>query len=87
MQTNRQPGDRKTLIPVELGLVGPVDGQAEVIRLLLRQLANLFVDGMYNSSKVKRNEGTTEAGLPTWEELDLSGLGVRVGVSIVGFGW
>ena len=49
--------------------------------------ANLFVDGMYNSSKVKRNEGTTEAGLPTWEELDLSGFGVRVGVSIVGFGW
>jgi len=49
--------------------------------------ANLFIDGMYNSSKPKRGKGTTEAGLPTWEELDLSGFGVRVGVSIVGFGW
>jgi hypothetical protein len=49
--------------------------------------ANLFLDGIYNGSKVKRNESTNENGLPIWEELDISGLGIRVGVSIVGFGW
>ena len=49
--------------------------------------ANLFIDGLYNGSKAKRKKGTTEAGLPTWEELNISGFGVRVGVSIVGFGW
>jgi len=49
--------------------------------------ANLFVDGVYNGSKVKRNESTNEDGLPIWEELDISGFGLRIGVSIVGFGW
>jgi len=42
---------------------------------------------MYNGSKVKRNEKTNEDGLPSWEELDISGFGIRAGVSIVGFGW
>lgn len=49
--------------------------------------ANLFVDGVYNGSKVKRNEKSNEEGLPTWEELDLSGFGIRLGISIIGFGW
>ena len=49
--------------------------------------ANFFVDAMYNGSKVKRNESKDEEGYRTWEELDISGFGVRVGVSIVGFGW
>ena len=49
--------------------------------------ANFFVDAFYNGSKVKRNHKTDEEGYPTWEELDVSGLGVRIGVSIVGFGW
>jgi len=49
--------------------------------------ANLFVDGLYNGSKVSRNSSTSDIGLPTWEELDISGFGVRAGVSIVGFGW
>ena len=49
--------------------------------------ANFFVDAIYNGSTVKRNKKTTELGLPTWEELDISGFGFRVGVSIVGFGW
>ena len=55
--------------------------------LQISSSANLFVDGMYNGSKVKRNEKTNEDGLPSWEELDISGFGIRVGVSIVGFGW
>jgi hypothetical protein len=49
--------------------------------------ANLFADGFYNGSKVSRNSSTSEEGFPTWEELDISGFGVRAGVSIVGFGW
>lgn len=49
--------------------------------------ANLFVDGVYNGSKVKRNAKSNAEGLPTWEELDLSGFGIRIGVSIIGFGW
>ena len=57
------------------------------IGIQISSSANFFIDGMYNGSKAKRNKGTTEAGLPTWEELNLSGFGVRVGVSIVGFGW
>lgn len=46
----------------------------------------LFVDAFYNGAKVKRDK-STDRGLPTWEELDISGLGLKVGVSIVGFGW
>ena len=46
----------------------------------------LFADIFYNGAKVKRGEGTI-GGLPTWEELDISGFGSKVGVSIVGFGW
>ncbi|GAB4340581.1 MAG: hypothetical protein Kow0037_26550 [Calditrichia bacterium] len=49
--------------------------------------ANLFCDLFYNSSKVKRNKKKNEIGLPSWEELDVSGLGFRIGISIVGFGW
>ncbi len=57
------------------------------IGLRVSSSANIFIDGLYNGSKVKRNQTTNEEGLPTWEELDISGFGVRVGVSIVGFGW
>lgn len=46
-----------------------------------------FVDAFYNYSKVKRNNTTNEQGLPTWEELDVSGFGAKIGVSIIGFGW
>ena len=57
------------------------------IGLEISSTANLFADVMYNNSKPKRNESKNEDGLPTWEELDISGFGIRVGVSIVGFGW
>ncbi len=49
--------------------------------------ANFFVDAFYNDSRAKRNQTTSEAGLPTWEELNISGFGIKAGVSIVGFGW
>ena len=47
---------------------------------------NLFADLFYNGSTVKRNHTKNENGLPTWQEMDITGLGLRVGVSIVGFG-
>lgn len=46
----------------------------------------LFVDAFYNDAKLKRGE-EIKAGLPTWEQLDISGIGLKAGVSIVGFGW
>jgi len=49
--------------------------------------AILFFDGFYNHSKVKRNSDSNDQGLPSWQELDISGFGVKVGVSIIGFGW
>ncbi len=49
--------------------------------------ANFFVDAFYNDSRAKRNQSTNDRGLPTWEELDISGFGIKAGVSIVGFGW
>jgi hypothetical protein len=48
--------------------------------------AVLFLDAFYNGAKVKRGSDN-RAGLPTWEELDISGFGLKLGVSIVGFGW
>ncbi len=48
--------------------------------------ANFFTDIFYNGSTVKRNK-TVVNGLPTWEQLDISGIGIKIGVSIVGFGW
>ncbi len=49
--------------------------------------ANFFVDLFYNSSTAKRNQETNSVGLPTWEEMNISGFGIKIGVSIVGFGW
>ncbi|MEJ2634776.1 MAG: outer membrane beta-barrel protein [Calditrichia bacterium] len=49
--------------------------------------ANFFADIFYNDAIVKRNQTKNELGLPTWDQLNISGLGVRLGVSIVGFGW
>jgi len=48
---------------------------------------NFFADIFYNNARVKRNQTTTELGLPIWDELDISGFGIKIGVSIVGFGW
>ncbi|RMG64526.1 MAG: hypothetical protein D6715_09615 [Calditrichaeota bacterium] len=48
---------------------------------------NFFVDLFYNGGQLRRNQQTSPLGLPTWEELDVSGLGLKAGVSIVGFGW
>ncbi len=57
------------------------------VGLQISSSANFFVDGVYNGSKVTRNQERNASGYPTWEELDLSGFGVRLGISILGFGW
>jgi len=55
--------------------------------LALSSSGNLFVDLFYNNAKPTRGNTKNEAGLPTWQELDLTGFGVKVGLSFVGFGW
>jgi len=47
--------------------------------------AGFYLEGFYNGCKAKRSGGTA-AGLPTWEEVDISGLGFRVGVTLKGWG-
>ena len=45
-----------------------------------------YLEGFYNGCKVKRSSDSA-AGLPTWEEVDMSGLGFRVGLSLLGWGF
>lgn len=55
--------------------------------LAISSSGNAFIDLFYNDSRVKRNKVKNEVGLPTWEELNVSGFGIKVGVSLVGFGF
>lgn len=48
--------------------------------------AILFAEIFYHGGKVKRNRSTTEEGLPTWNEVDMSGKGIRIGINFVNFG-
>jgi opacity protein-like surface antigen len=43
------------------------------------------LEGFYNGCKAKRGAGT-DMGLPTWEEVDVSGMGGRIGVVLRGWG-
>ena len=47
--------------------------------------AILFAEAFYHGGKVKRNK-TDTAGLPTWSEVDMSGVGIRIGINFVNFG-
>ena len=49
--------------------------------------ANLFIDAEYNGGDVSRDKGENSAGLPVRSEIDMSGLGLRIGVSIFNFGF
>ena len=42
----------------------------------------LIAELYYNGGKVKRNQDKTEQGLPIWDEVDVSGLGVRAGLRV-----
>ncbi len=46
----------------------------------------LFVDVMYNNARARKSE-TPRQGLPTSSEIDLSGLGFRVGINVIGVGF
>jgi outer membrane protein W len=46
----------------------------------------IYLEGFYNGCKAKRSEDSA-AGLPTWEEVDMSGLGFRIGLSLIGWGF
>ena len=42
----------------------------------------LYAEGFYKHSKVKRNRDDLTVDMPVFEEVDLSGLGVRMGVAL-----
>ena len=52
--------------------------------LLLGSRSSLIVEAYYNGCKVKGNK-SEEAGLPTWDEVDVTGLGFRAGVRLIMF--
>jgi opacity protein-like surface antigen len=45
----------------------------------------LTMEAFYNGCKAKRGSGTS-LGLPTWEEVDISGMGFRLGIVLRGWG-
>jgi hypothetical protein len=47
--------------------------------------AGFYLEAFYNGCKAKRSSGTT-TGLPTFEEVDISGVGFRVGLTLTGWG-
>ena len=44
-----------------------------------------FGEVFYNSATPSRNKNKNSQGLPTWEQVDVSGVGVRLGVRLGGF--
>ncbi len=57
------------------------------VGLAISSSANFFVDLFYNNSNVKRNTSSKTDWVKSWEEINISGIGIKFGVSIVGFGW
>jgi opacity protein-like surface antigen len=47
--------------------------------------AGFYLEAFYNGCKAKRSSSST-TGLPTFEEVDISGIGFRVGVTLTGWG-
>jgi hypothetical protein len=45
----------------------------------------LFFEGYYTGSTVSRNRDDISLGLPVYQEIDLSGFGIRFGISVVTF--
>lgn len=44
--------------------------------------SSVVLEGIYNGGKVKRNKEETIQGLPVWDEVDVSGLGIRAGLRL-----
>lgn len=57
------------------------------VGLQISSSANLLIDLEYNGGEVSRDKGKNSAGLPVRAAIDMSGLGIRVGVSIFNFGF
>ena len=44
--------------------------------------SSVLIEALYNIGKAKRNVNETVAGLPVWDEVDLTGLGFRAGLRL-----
>lgn len=47
--------------------------------------AGFYLEAFYNGCKAKRSS-SSDTGLPTFEEVDISGIGFRVGLTLTGWG-
>ena len=54
------------------------------LEYLLGSRSSFIVEAYYNGCKVKGNK-SEEAGLPTWDEVNVTGLGIRGGVRLLIF--
>ncbi len=50
--------------------------------LRLGRRSDLTGEVFYSSAEVSRNRAKTPAGLPVWDQVDLSGIGARVTVTM-----
>lgn len=78
-QNNYVDGVEKSRFFKGFGWVGRVG-----LEYLLGRRSSLIAEAYYNGCKVKGNK-SEEAGLPTWDEVDVSGLGFRAGVRLIIF--
>jgi len=53
----------------------------------ISRAADFYGEAFYHGGTPSRDAGKTELGLPVSSEVDMSGLGVRVGVRLYGFGF
>lgn len=53
----------------------------------LSKASDVFAQITYHSGAPSRARGETEEGLPTHKEIDMSGLGLRLGIRIYNFGF
>ena len=44
--------------------------------------SSILIECLYNMGKTKRNVDETVKGLPVWDEVDISGLGIRAGLRL-----
>jgi hypothetical protein len=52
------------------------------LQLKLGNDTALYAEGFYKRSRVRRNQKEITEGLPVFEEVDLSGLGIRMGIAL-----
>ena len=57
------------------------------VGMVISNTGVLFFDIFYNNSFASRNQDRDEEGLPVWDQINISGLGIKVGVNILGLGF